>query len=246
MTKTLLHILLLLSSVNLFAQHPEVIEDQKTDNNQDYSQVEYYEPADRYFMFSFGYSQVSPLGEFRKNTSSIFNGVSSSATWFIDRQNVAVGFFWNFHTYDPYKNIGGNKSDNIVYGFDQLMTNVKFITNDGFLQPYMEAFIGLNWLYIDEHSHLTSILLGAIDEELDRESENTSIADAASLAYGIGGGILIPLDFKNPNGRGAYIELGVRYAFSTETNYLSRSSSYDYESSNTNNFTFSFGFVVIL
>ncbi len=254
MTKFLPIILIfILSLVPLYAQHPEVVEEEspivekETNIENQFSNSDNYVPLNRHFMLTLGYSQVSPLSKFKDNTTSVFHGVSFAMNWFLDRQNVAVGFVWNFHTYDQNSGQNSYESD-YVYGFDQILTNIKFITNDGFLQPYIEGFVGINWLYVGEYSHLGSFFKDAIEEELevDYENDSYSIDDAAAFTYGLGAGILLPFDFPNPNGPGVYLELGVRYSFSNEITYLGNSYDYYYHKSKTNNFTFSASFVFIL
>ncbi len=249
--KYLLYIIFfILISFPLKAQHPEVFEEERVEKE---SEQEIHTSSEmplstpnRHFMTSFGYSQVSPLGQFKKNTDNVFHGFSSSIGWFLDRQNLYMGFFWNFHVYDyvDYYYSDGY-SESVAFGFDQFMTNIRFITNDGVIQPYVESFIGLNWLYIDSQSHLSSIFSNLVEDYEDEDINNSSIDNSASLAYGIGAGILLPLDFKDPNGSGIYIELGARYAFSTDTRYLTTFDLDDYSSSNTNNFTFNLAFVMI-
>lgn len=247
MVKFLLKISIFLFMASLaFGQHPETVDSAEGEDflNEDSNErIAHFSPTERHFMFAFAYSQVSPLGEFRDNTSAVFHGISTYANWFLDRQNVAVGFAWNFHTYDPSP--GDGSYDNLVFGFDQILTNIKFLTNNGFLQPYIEAFVGLNWLYIDEQSHIQSIFQGAVEEELGIENQYLAIDDAASLAYGLGAGILLPFDFPNPNGPGAYLEFGVRYTFSNATRYMGNNTGSYLHNSHTNNFTFSAGFLLI-
>ncbi len=244
MLKYLLYFISFFISVNLYSQHPELQDDETKETIVEQEKPnQYIESPSRHVILGIGYSQVSPLGKFKSNTDNIFHGLSSSVAWFIDRQNIAIGFFWNLHTYDFSEIYYDDYTENYTFGFDQLMTNIKFITNDGILQPYIEGFFGINWLYVDSRSHLSSMFYNLFESEED--SPTSSIDNSASLAYGVGAGFLLPFDFQNPNARGSYLEFSVKYTFSTNTSYYTSFNGDIYKESDTNNFTFGIAYVMI-
>ncbi len=84
----------------------------------------------------------------------------------------------------------------------------------GPIQPYADALIGVNYLYTE-----TSVN----GEDFDDEVASSTNMDDAALAYGFGGGVMVPVwggALNTDNVQQVLIDAGVRYIHGGEAEYL--------------------------
>lgn len=100
--------------------------------------------------------------------------------------------------------------------FAQALFVLRGQVRHGPIQPYGDALIGVNYLYTE-----TSVNSGGFGDEVASSTNK----DDAALAYGFGGGVMVPVwsnDFQSDNIKQVLLDAGVRYVKGGEAEYFKK------------------------
>lgn len=167
-----------------------------------------------------------PQGEFKDQIDKNAFGASGQIFFAPKSSPLAVGLELGFMNYgsetrrEPFSTtipdvtVEVNTSNNIVQGFFILRLHMP----TGPIRAYGDGIVGFNYLFTE-----TKIS----DEDGGEDVASSTNQDDAAFAYGLGGGLQIPI-YTRPAGKGKPVEVlldgGLRYIFGGDAEYLKKGS----------------------
>lgn len=169
-----------------------------------------------------------PQGAFKDNLDTYGFGINGHLIYQIRNTPVALGINIGFITYGsetrrapfsttiPDVTVEVTNTNNIFNG--HLMMRLQ--PPSGSFRPYADALFGFNYLFTE--TQITD------SEEVDDEIASSTNFDDSALSYGFGGGLRFKLtdlpSETGANGPSLHLDLGGRYLFGGEAQYLKEGS----------------------
>ena len=179
------------------------------------------------FSGSLHFNAGFPRGDFKDNIERNAYGLDGQIFYSPETSPFAVGLelaYMNygnesrrepFSTTIPDVTVNVETSNNIVQGFLVLRGGAK----SGPIRPYADMLIGLNYLFtetkITDSSHPDDEIASSVNR------------DDAAFAYGLGGGVMVPVHTSRKQGQAPFqiaLDGGLRYIKGNEAQYLKKGS----------------------
>jgi hypothetical protein len=173
-------------------------------------------------MGGFHFNTGLPQGEFEDRIDREAYGVGAQIFYAPHRSPLAIGLALSWSNYgsetreEPFSSTIPDVRVDVenANNFVQALFVLRAQTRHGPIQPYGDALIGVNYLY-------TETTVESDDTHEDVASSTNQ--DDAALAYGVGGGVMVPVWGRDPQTGGlqqVLLDAGVRYVKGGEAEYL--------------------------
>ena len=180
------------------------------------------------FMGGIHFNGGYPQGDMKDQIDRNAYGIGGQIFYAPHKSPLAIGFEFGYMNYgsesrkEPFSTtipdvtVDVQTTNNIVQGFLVLRGQMP----EGPIQLYGDALIGFNYLFTE-----TKIT----DDGSSEEVASTTNRDDAAFAYGVGGGLMVPVFTRKGGAREGHplqvlIDGGVRYVFGDEAEYLKEGS----------------------
>jgi hypothetical protein len=167
----------------------------------------------------------SPQGEFRRNVDRVGFGIAGNAGYAPEGTPVMLGLEFGLMNYgssdrrEPFSTtipdvfVNVSTTNNFILGHALL----RLQPNSGMFRPYIQGMVGFNYLF-------TETKIENINVPGEEVASSNNLSDGA-FSYGAGAGLMVYV-YSPEDGSisGLFVELGARYVFGAEAEYLKEGS----------------------